>query len=157
MRRTSAIVVALLVTVAVVVPAAAKPSKHRGLNACALLKRSEVSALIHEPVAKVSGSRTATGAAQCSWIGKDSHLFSKGLILIAAHDQAKARFGKYRSLLGKTTKVKGLGDAAATNGTTIIARAGNGRFLDIGPLSRDTVSSYKALIPLARTALSRIR
>ena len=131
-------------------------AKAASLNACKLLKNSEVVKAIGEPVASKRGGSSATGAKYCNWYGADKRVAQKGITLIAAKDFAKLRFKKYKKQLNANKPVKGVGDVAATDGQVLIARIGDHRFVYVSPLNSHSGITLDALKPLARKALNRI-
>jgi hypothetical protein len=83
-------------------------------------------------------------------------VLSKGITLIAAKDHAKERYARYKALMSSPSAVKGVGDAAATDGQVLIARKGKKRFVYISPLFRGTGIDIDLLKPLAKKALARL-
>lgn len=149
--RGAAVAAALAAAGALAVQAGAGAGAN---DACALLTRAEVTTAIGEPLATVKGGGSATGAIFCNWTGKDSHLFSKGIALIAARDSVPQRYKGYASLLKKATAYPGVGTAAVTDGTVIVARSGRA-VVQIGPLSVGSGLGLPTLAALARKALAR--
>ena len=132
------------------------PSHSPAFVPCKLLTKSDVAAAIGEPEVSAKGGNSATGARYCNF---DGHSPLIAVRLIAARDFAKLRFDKYKQqLAGTSTSVTGVGDAAATDGTQLIARLGNKRFVYL--TGRDASGStipVIALEKLAKKALSRLR
>jgi hypothetical protein len=151
--KFAACVASLAVCVAPVSDAGAK-KKHPSFRACSLIKKSDVAAAIGEPVKQVQGDRTQTGASYCNWFGNDSNLYSKGVSLIAAIDHPKPRYKQYKALLNHPTAVKGIGDAAATDGEVLIARKGRA-FIHISALYNHSGVTLDSLKPLAIKALKK--
>lgn len=118
-------------------------------NACGLLTKAQVAAAIGEPVGKVQGSGSATGAVFCSWYGTDKR---KGITLIAASDSLAARYKGYVSLLTKPKALPGVGVAAVSEGDVIVARNSH-RVIQIGELYRGFLT-LAVIKPLAVKALA---
>jgi hypothetical protein len=156
MPRRSAVLSCSAVLVAFL-SAPAAVGKQPAFDACKLLKKPEVAKAIGVPVASAKGGGSATGARHCNWTGQGSGLLRKGITLIAARDHAKTRYAEYRKLMSSPRKVKGIGDAAATDGEVLIARKGDNRFVYISPLYSRTGIGLDVLKPLAAKALARIR
>jgi len=145
----------LLLAALVVSPASsARPRSVASLSACALLTKAEVVAAIGEPLKSVKGGKSSTGAVYCNWTGNDTHILVKGIALIAADDHAAQRYASYKALLGHSTALHGLGDQAATDGTTIIVRKGP-VFLSVAPLFKQTGITLATVRALALKALAR--
>lgn len=144
----------LLVAFFLAPTSSARPTSAASLSACALLTKAEVVAAIGEPLKSVKGGKSSTGSVYCNWTGNDTHLLVKGIALIAADDHAAQRYASYKSLLGHLTALHGLGDQAATDGTTIIVRKGP-VFLSIAPLFKKTGITLATVRALALKALAR--
>jgi hypothetical protein len=152
-RRLTAAVVMLLALLAAATWVASGTGATEIKSGCSLLTTAEVTAAIGEPVAKVKGGRSATGAVFCNWYGNDDHLFQKGISLIAASDNVQTRYKGYVSLLSPTKAMPGVGLAAVSSGTEIVAR--NARaVVQISELSRGTLT-LPAIKPLVVKALAR--
>jgi hypothetical protein len=123
-------------------------------DACALLTKSEVVAAIGEPLLSTQGGGSSTGAVFCNWTGKDSHLFSKGITLTAAMDNVPTRYASYVALLKKKKPLAGVGTAAVTDGTVIVARSGKA-MVQIGPMYVNSGISAATIKSLAKKALAR--
>jgi hypothetical protein len=123
-------------------------------DACGLLTRAEVAAAIGEPVKNAKGGVSATGAHYCNWTGNDTHLLTRGISLTAATDFVAQRYDNYLTLIKPATPVHGLGLAAVTDGTAILAR--NTRaMVEVAPLFKNTGITLAAVKTLAKTALAR--
>lgn len=144
------LVAAIVVAQAVVASAHAAAPK----DACGLLTKAEVVAALGEPLASIKGGRTATGAVFCNWFGKDSHLLSKGVTLIAASENVAQRYTSYASLLAKAKPLSGIGAAAVSDGTVVIARSSR-RMIQIGPMYSGSGISFATTKALAKKALAR--
>ena len=57
----------------------------------------------------MQGGKASTGAVFCNWTGKDTRLFSKGISLTAASDNAVVRYKQYLALMKKKTPLAGSG------------------------------------------------
>jgi hypothetical protein len=123
-------------------------------TACALLTNTGIAAAIGEPVAQVQGGKSATGAVYCNWTGKDAKLFSKGIALVAASDNAAARYKAYLALMKTKTPLTGVGVQAVTDGHVILARSSKS-FVQIGPLYVNSGISLATIKSLAKKALAR--
>ena len=125
-----------------------------GKGACSSLTSKEVAAAIGEPVAKTDSGKSATGALFCNWYGNDTHLFRKGISLIVATNSVDARYKSYFPFLSKHTRLRGVGTAAVTDGSSILAK--NARaFIYIHPLYTHTTITLAAIKALAMKALAR--
>jgi hypothetical protein len=144
------LVLALALALAVPLSAHAGTAK----DACGLLTRGEVAAAIGEPVKTTKGGVSATGALYCNWTGNDTHLLARGISLVAATDFVTQRYDNYLTLIKPATPVHGLGLAAVTDGTAILAR--NTRaMVEVAPLFKGAGITIAAVKTLARTALAR--
>jgi hypothetical protein len=123
-------------------------------DACGLLTRAEVAAAIGEPVKTTKGGLSSTGAGYCNWTGNDTHLLARGIALTAATDLVTQRYTNYVKLMKPETPVHGLGLAAVTNGTAILARNNRG-MIEIAPLFKGTGITLAAIKTLAKEALTR--
>jgi hypothetical protein len=150
MTRRSLVLLAALACAAV----AASPGATKPKDACGLLTKAEVIAAIGEPLASTQGGSSATGAIYCNWTGKDSHLFSKGIALIAATDNVAARYASYAGMLKSKKPVVGVGTAAVTDGNVILARSGKA-MVQIGPMYVNSGISAAKIKALAKKALAR--
>ncbi|MEJ7568409.1 MAG: hypothetical protein WKF41_09095 [Gaiellaceae bacterium] len=126
----------------------------RATNGCALLTRAEVVAAIKEPLLSVQGGKASTGAVFCNWTGKDTRLFSKGISLTAASDNAVVRYKQYLALMKKKTPLAGVGAAAVTDGQIIVARSAKA-MIQIGPLYANSGITLATIKALAKKALAR--
>jgi hypothetical protein len=131
-------------------PAGAAPAK----SACGLLTRGEVTAAIGEPLASVKGGRGTSGSTYCNWVGRDAHVLSKGITVIAATDRLPARYKAYLQALDTHRPVAGVGTAAVTDGRVVLAQ--NARaMIELGATYRGSGIPLATIVSLARKALAR--
>lgn len=123
-------------------------------NGCGLLTKAEVVSALGEPLLKVEGGKSSTGAVYCNWFGKDDKLFSKGVTLTAAMDNVKQRYASYKSLMKKKTPLAGVGVEAVTDGTIILARS-NRAMIQIGPMYANSGVTLATIKSLAKKSLAR--
>jgi hypothetical protein len=142
----------LAVALALALPLAAHARATK--DACGLLTRAQVAAAIGEPVKTTKGGVSSTGAFYCTWTGNDTHLLTRGISLTAATDFVSQRYTSYLKLIKRATPVHGLGTAAVSDGTAILARNGHA-MIEIAPLFKGTGITAAAIETLARQALAR--
>ena len=156
MTRIYLTCVAIAAATAMTAAAAGAPNRVAltGKSGCPLLTSAEVGAAIGEPVAKAQGGASATGAVFCNWYGNDKHLLQKGVSLIAATDNVQRRYKSYLPFLTKHLPLTGVGVAAVTDGSAILARNGHA-FIYIHPLYAHTAIPLAQIKGLAIRALGR--
>jgi hypothetical protein len=144
------VVLAVGLALAVPLSAHARPA----IDACGLLTHAEVAAAIGEPVKTAKGGVSSTGAVYCNWTGNDTHVLARGIALNAATDFVGQRYRSYLGLMKPATPVHGIGVAAVTDGTAILARSTR-TVVEVAPLFKGAGITLAAVETLAKKALAR--
>jgi len=126
------------------------------MDACTLLTNTEVATAIGETVTRTESGASQTSTAYCHWYGDTTVLLSKGITILSNRSNGAELYNSYKALTpAATTPVSGLGDAAVTDGTTILVYSGN-KFLSISPVYNGAGVTYSAVLSLAQTAMTRL-
>jgi hypothetical protein len=123
-------------------------------DACGLLTRSEVTTAIGEPLKTVKGGTSSTGALYCTYTGNDTHLLVRGIALVAASDYVAQRYKSYLSLMKPAKPVSGIGAAAVSDGTAVLARNAHA-MVEVAPQFKGAGVTLSAVELLAKKALAR--